>query len=434
MKTFSKDTQDIEKELMGQLKHKSHKKIHNSIHTYLNSGKLKKALDIIYQLIRDNYCDIYKNIELEVLPQEGQAIHSMNQKLDTIIFLSQHDRSHIKSSLPIVYKATASYNTNTVHLYIATRENEEMKMFVIHRVMSKLFLLIDLFTRNHNTTFNLNIWLSDLKKHKPQGNTKEHTHEHTHKHSHGHMSKRTFRSQHINSGATVHNLLENTVELFIWRKEEIEKVLLHEMIHTLKLDFMNYPEELKQDFIHQFNIPSSIELRLGEAYVETWAVLLNTIFITFTRGNTEKDIIKQCKIPSTEFYYLFSMEIYFTLFQCMKILKHFGYECITGCDTPFKQTGQTDIDLFQQDTSVFSYYLIKSGVLLNLDELLEFCCTKNERLLQFIESPVNFKELHRIFIESAKKNKLLEEMLNLDYKPSKILDNTMRMTLYELDI
>ena len=434
MKTFSKDTQDIEKELMGQLKHKSHKKIHNSIHTYLNSGKLKKALDIIYQLIRDNYCDIYKNIELEVLPQEGQAIHSMNQKLDTIIFLSQHDRSHIKSSLPIVYKATASYNTNTVHLYIATRENEEMKMFVIHRVMSKLFLLIDLFTRNKNTAFNLNIWLSDLKKHKPQGKT----HEHSHGHSHGHMSKRTFSSQHINSGATVHNLLENTVELFIWRKEEIEKVLLHEMIHTLKLDFMNYPEELKQDFIQQFNIPTSIELRLGEAYVETWAVLLNTIFITFTRQQ-ELPIQEQCKINPKEFYDLFVMEIYFTLFQSSKILRHFGFECITGCKVPFKAPGQTNAELFQQDTSVFSYYLIKAGILTNLCEFFHFCCKNNKRLLQFMESPVNFKELHRVFIESAEKNKLLEQMIQLNLQEDlkeidNILYNTMRMTLYELDI
>ena len=51
-----------------------------------------------------------------------------------------------------------------------------------------------------------------------------------------HDFKKDISVSHINSGATVHNLLEETVELFIWRKEE-EKVLLR-MIHTLKLDFM----------------------------------------------------------------------------------------------------------------------------------------------------------------------------------------------------
>ena len=59
-----------------------------------------------------------------------------------------------------------------------------------------------------------------IKKHKPNSD----------KHQHQHITstnfKKTFRSQHINSGATVHDLLKETVELFIWRKEEIEKVFI----------------------------------------------------------------------------------------------------------------------------------------------------------------------------------------------------------------
>ena len=225
------------------------------------------------------------------------------------------------------------------------------------------------------------------------------------------ISKKTFQSQHINSGATVHNLLEETVELFIWRKEEIEKVLLHEMIHTLKLDFMGYPEDLKLDIIQKFNIPVSIELRLGEAYVETWAVLLNTIYVSFTKS--KMNIKKQCKIDSAEFFKLFAMEIFFTLYQSSKILRHFGYGCIEGCKVPLiksKNPNDAVQKLFEQETSVFSYYLIKAGVLMNLGEFLKFCCKNNKSLLQFIESPVNYQELHRVFIESAKKNILLNKM------------------------
>ena len=154
------------------------------------------------------------------------------------------------------------------------------------------------------------------------------------------------------------------------------------------------------------------------------------------------NIKKQCKIDSAEFFKLFAMEIFFTLYQSSKILRHFGYGCIEGCKVPLiksKNPNDAMQKLFEQETSVFSYYLIKAGVLMNLGEFLKFCCKNNESLLQFIESPVNYQELHRVFIESAKKNILLNKMTslknNLDDKDGNgMLDNTMRMTLYELSI
>ena len=335
--------------------------------------------------------------------------------------------------MPLVSEINASYNENDIKLYIVSKEDESLDEDIIRRIVSKLFVLIDLFTNAKNTTYNLYVWLSDLKKHKP--NSDKHQHQHTHRQ----ISKKTFRSQHINSGATVHDLLKETVELFIWRKEEIEKVLIHEMIHTLKLDFMGYPDELKQDIIETFNIPFSIELRLGEAYVETWALLLNTIYVSFTKS--KMNIKKQCEIDSTEFFELFSMEIFFTLYQSSKILRHFGYGCIADCEVPLvKSKNPNDVaqELFEQETSVFSYYLIKAGVLMNLGEFLKFCCKNNKSLLKFIESSVNYQKLHRVFIESAKKNILLNKMtslkIKLDDEDENKLYNTMRMTLYELKL
>ena len=206
---------------------------------------------------------------------------------------------------------------------------------------------------------------------------------------------------------------------------------------------MGYPDELKQDIIQTFNIPSSIDLRLGEAYVETWAILLNTMYISFTNKT-------QCESKSNgffKFFKLFTMEICFTLYKSSKILRHFGYGCITGCEVPLiksKNPNDATQELFEQETSVFSYYLIKGSVLMNLDGFINFCCKNNELLLQFVESPLNYQELHRVFIESAKKNILLNKMTNLNIsldeneqgrgKRQELLDNTMRMTLYELKI
>ena len=439
---YSDDTQKIEKQLIQTLKrNEDYQKIFNSIKSYLNTKSIKTSLKIIYQLIRDNYCHIFQNILLEITKQNKEMKEKLNKKLDNIIFLSDKDRRNIQSTMPLISKVNASYNENRVELYIVSREGEALSQKVIRRIVSKLFVLIDLFTEAKNTTYHLYVWLSDLKKYKPTGQEHQYQHqpEHHHHHEHRVISKKTFQSQHINSGATVHNMLDKSVELFIWRKEEIEKVLLHEMIHTLKLDFMGYPDELKQDVIQTFNIPSSIELRLGEAYVETWALLLNTIYVSFTKSKMK--IKKQCKIDSTEFFKLFAMEIFFTLYQSSKILRHFGYGCIAGCEVPLvKSKNPNDVaqELFEQETSVFSYYLIKAGVLMNLGEFLKFCCKNNKLLLKFIESPLNYQELHRVFIESAKQNILLNKMTNAntnkEASETKVLNDTMRMTLYELKL
>ena len=427
---YSNDTQDLEQQLQKLKENKEFNEIFKSIETYLNTKNIRKSLKIIYNLIKENYCHIFQNVLFKINTSNSNSNSKINAKLDNIIFLSDKDRRNIQRTMPLISEINASYNGNNIELYVVSREDEALNKDIIRRIISKLFVLIDLFTNANNTTYHIYVWLSDLKKYKP--------HSHQHKlHNHRMISKKTFQSQHINSGATVHNLLEETVELFIWRKEEIEKVLLHEMIHTLKLDFMGYPEDLKLDIIQKFNIPVSIELRLGEAYVETWAVLLNTIYVSFTKNKMK--IKKQCKIKSNEFFKLFAMEIFFTLFQSSKILRYFGYECITGCKVPLqksenpKEMSQT---LFEQETSVFSYYLIKAGILMNLGDFLKFCCKNNKSLLQFVESPVNYDKLHEVFIESAKKNKLLNDMtsLKINLDENELLDNTMRMTLYELEL
>ena len=433
---YSNDTRELERQLQKLKENKEFNDIFNSIETYLNTPNIKKSLEIIYELIKDNYCHIFQNVDITADSKlNNKKRETINSKLDNIIFLSNKDRHNIQSTLSLISQINAKYKTNNIKLYIVSKKDEQLEKDVIRRIISKLFVLIDLFTNVKNTKYNLYVWLSDLKKYKPNS--------HQHKlHKHHIFSKKTFRSQHINSGATVHNLLEETVELFIWRKEEIEKVLLHEMIHTLKLDFMDYPKELKIDIIQKFNIPDSIELRLGEAYVETWAVLLNTVFVSFTKN--KMDTKKQCKIDSSEFFKffkLFAMEIFFTLYQSSKILRHFGYECIYDCKVPLvksKNPNDAMQKLFEQETSVFSYYLIKGSVLMNLDGFINFCCKNNELLLQFVESPENYQELHRVFIESAKKNILLNKMTNAntnkEASETKVLNDTMRMTLYELKL
>ena len=88
------------------------------------------------------------NITLNI--NQSNRLTEFNKKLNTIIFLSSEDRNHIQSSLTLSYDIKATYKSNTIHLRVIKRSGK-MKQHVIHRIITKLFTLIELFTNNQNT-------------------------------------------------------------------------------------------------------------------------------------------------------------------------------------------------------------------------------------------------------------------------------------------
>ena len=492
---FSKKTTT----LINELIHITSDHLTDSIHEYFKSTQI--PLKILYYLIHNNYNQLYNKFKQK---QIGITITKTSQpigKLDTIIFLNDEERKVI-TKLPLTYKFEVTHNTNTLCVVI-TSDKRPTNTF-LYRLFSKCFLLIDVFANKHNKVYNVYVWLSNLKKLKP-------------------LYKSTYEAKHINSGATVHHILEqpidepihnfelefekishipdknnvnnvnnveddtyskyesskqnfekqkhlkkissetvskfeknfeknfelsnnkdvnddmimsvnshNTstmppVELFIWRKEEFEKVLVHELIHTLKLDFLTYPEQLTKDILNYFNIPTDTQIRVGEAYVETWAVIINTILISKSVNN---------------FFEHFEKEVLFSLFQSSKIMHHFGYNCLNKCKMSMIRA-HVDIregDL-RQETSVFSYFILKTGILLHIHSFIKCCVNNNGNLIMFGKSPKDFKEFHKVLLlitQNTKGAELLQQALN-EYKPylqqksnnKKQLHKTMRMTLYE---
>ena len=66
-------------------------------------------------------------------------------------------------------------------------------------------------------------------------------------------------------------------EIVIFREEEICKVLIHESFHVFGLDFSNLPtNKINNKMVKIFPIES--EFNLFEAYSETWASILNSLF------------------------------------------------------------------------------------------------------------------------------------------------------------
>jgi hypothetical protein len=101
------------------------------------------------------------------------------------------------------------------------------------------------------------------------------------------ISGKTIGVDDINSGSTITYNSDNG-EIFLWRKEEILKVLIHEIIHSFKID-RNDPEPI-------------------EAYVELRALIINMYLELLER-----------KLPLTYLDELYRKEKEFSILQSNKI-------------------------------------------------------------------------------------------------------------------
>ena len=48
--------------------------------------------------------------------------------------------------MPLISEISAKYKTNNIKLYVVSKEDEQLNKDIIRRIISKLFVLIDLFT------------------------------------------------------------------------------------------------------------------------------------------------------------------------------------------------------------------------------------------------------------------------------------------------
>ena len=193
----------------------------------------------------------------------------------------------------------------------------------------------------------------------------------------------------IFSPNNVNTAVTNGKDIIIWRQEELLKSIVHECIHSHKLDFhfKDYPTQFIQEF-KKYNITPESEIRISEAYTEVIANFLNIIF-TSTSIHLKDNTL--WSMPQENFKKHFQQEVKFSLFNASKILTFLG--CQQWSDFRERKNKYT----LHQTTSVFAYYIIKSIFLFNLHHLLSN--NKNNQQNKgklIIKFNGNFKKLHQI--------------------------------------
>ena len=193
----------------------------------------------------------------------------------------------------------------------------------------------------------------------------------------------TVGPQHSNTGFTTSctaNLSKNgsndRTEIIIYRYEEFFKVLLHETMHNLDLDFGYMTDDVTVD--HLF--PGiKHDIILSETYAETWARLLNVAFYCYYnilggRGEYKKyqQAIQRC----------LATERAFSLYQATNVLAHMGLTLhqILSTDAASKSLV---LKKYSEDTNVFAYYILTGLTMLEADLFLQWCKdTNKDNLIQ----------------------------------------------------
>jgi hypothetical protein len=220
-------------------------------------------------------------------------------------------------------------------------------------------------------------------------------------------------------------------ELNLSREEEWFKVFIHETFHNMGLDFSQLSADAANEHILSY-FPVKSDVRLFETYCETWAEIINVLFVSH-QNNKDKGIgVARTLVDVKK---RLDQERVFSLFQCAKILNYYGLEYHQLYD---RESQDVRRHKYKENTHVLSYFIIKSNFFFFLDEYIDWCVKHNGLSLRFKSNEKTVREYCNLVGKQYKMPVYTEtlgefeswfsELSIEDY--SRVEMRTLRMTLY----
>lgn len=235
-------------------------------------------------------------------------------------------------------------------IYIKCSDNK------LKKILNRLHILLKVinYINKNNDKIIMYLILTDLKKHYDPND-------------------KIFNAKHINSGYTY--IVPNKEYIFIWREEEFEKLIFHELIHLFNFDHRYENYDLNKNLIEKKNIYESLTDLKGIYY--------NIIYLSIlSNENIDK---------------LLNIEINFMINQCKLI-----YDKLKNN--------------YKENNNVYSYYIIKP------------------KLFIYLLSDMNDELYENIFINNIFGNEMVNIVNNITISDNNVIDfNSCRMTILELN-
>ena len=292
----------------------------------------KHKINIVSYKIRYNsyFMELYNNIKniLNIININNVKIKLLNNNIGYYFknneFTSENIKYYILNKL--LYGYQFDNDNNTIIYYTEHNiESNNIPKIIIHMFRITKLLKI-LFNRNYKQKI---IYFETFeRKEFPKKNN-------------------ILGPNEINSGLTFLNFHTNG-DIILYRKEELLKVLIHELLHSNLIDSKIILSKYTTEFSNLFCI--NYKILLNEAYTESLATIINLFYI---------HIINKYNINMLNTMY--ELEMKYSIYICLKIIKYYNIQNITDV---IKNNNKC-IDIFPQNTNVFSYYILKNIILLN---------------------------------------------------------------------
>lgn len=322
----------------------------NNINQKKNTEKSVKSKSLL-RILFDEICLIKKNIKKTDITEpikHTQIKHGNDYNFIPITFLNE-----IKNTIKSVYSWRFLIGVREYNIHIGLI-NENDKIAKQNALLIYMWLcFVDKFIdSNCSKKMDIYIYKTQLKKHLPDNSNKS-------------VNLNIILGvENVNTAFTTS--CKNNTEIHLFREEEWFKVLIHESMHCLGLDF----SEMKGDKTYN-NLLKQIfciktDFLLYEAYCEFYAEIISTMFYTIPYWSNFK---KQIEIEQK-----------FSVLQSCKILdfmniSYFELSCNSG--------NNTVKDKYKENSAIFSYYIIKSILIVFIDEFEEWIMLHNINPLKF---------------------------------------------------
>jgi hypothetical protein len=166
----------------------------------------------------------------------------------------------------------------------------------------------------------------------------------------------------VNGGVTIKNYTQETCKIIIFRKEELMKVLIHEILHSFDLDSKTISKTDEHPLNDFFNINKEQSdefdtINVNESFTDTYACLLNLCISAIL-------LAKRCKVNGEKiFNALLKLETNHIINQSRKVAKVASIPMYNDILTENKA-------VYTERTHVISYYVLKGINFANIEDFV----------------------------------------------------------------
>ena len=280
-----------------------------------------------------------------------------------------------------------------IKIYIFDYEKNDYNDLLI-KIKNIIVFVTKYVNKDCVSTLNIYLYMTNLKKILPKN--------------------KKITEENINTAYTYAKLdgcIDNN-SIFVYRKEEMIKVLIHEMMHAFNIEeVFRIEKEHNSEVNKLFNLELK-NLKLEETVAELYATIINILFSSKI-GYKNFDEFKESFLNNYE------NEINNSKVQCMKILKNMNIKYNDIVNKKHK------IINLNTDTNMFSYFFLKLIVMIDLEIFLKLCYGDKK-----VIGCKNLKKIKNI-IEKNYKSKTIKKLLNSKVNNKNITKKELRMTITE---